>query len=106
MEQEKINLVFEKYYKLVNMNYSELLEWSKNPASRLASLSREPIKRNLRILKLNKDEWTSNTVKSALRTISYLSRATKIKSKNLSGYKDYTRNEIALKNWAYDVLKY
>jgi hypothetical protein len=97
-----IEEVYYKYHNLVNMSYSELLEWSKTECSKKASLSREPINRNLRLLKKRKSEWNSSDIPKANKTISYLSRAKKIKStKEICG--GYTKNEIALKNWGYDV---
>lgn len=100
-----IDEIYNRYYNLVNMTYSELLEWSQSVCSRKASLSREPIRRNLYILSLNKNQWTNVVCKKALKTISYLSRATNIKSSKIVKNCDYTKNEIALKNWAYDVHK-
>ena len=104
MKKYNIEEVYNKYYSLVNMSYSEFFNWSKNPCSKKASLTREPIRRNLYILSLNKDQWNNNICKKALKTISYLSRATKIKSTKEEAC-GYTRNEIALKNWAYDIKK-
>lgn len=101
MSMKELDLVFSKYHEAVNMSYSELLEWSKNPASRLASLSREPINRNLRLLKKNKSEWTSSDIRGANKTISYLARAKKIKSNNYVGETGMTKNQIALMNWGY-----
>ena len=77
-----IDKVWKKYKKLTNMTYNELLIWSKNQLSRKASLNRKPIKRNLKLLKKNKKDWTMQDIKQANKTISYLSRAKKIKSKN------------------------
>ena len=99
-----INSVYSKYKKAVNMTYRELKIWSENPLSKKASLTREPIKRNLRLLKKNKNTWNLKDVKDANKTISYLARAKKIKSKNFIKGK-LTKNDIALRNWAFDRFK-
>lgn len=101
---KELDRVYKKYKNAVNMTYTELLIWSKNPLSKKASLSREPIKRNLRLLKKNKSDWTARDITGANKTISYLARAKKIKSSNyIQG--NITRNDIALRNWAYDSFK-
>lgn len=100
-----INQVYKKYKKTVNMTYNEFLIWSKNPLSRKASLDRRPIKRNLRLLKKSKKDWNMNDIKEANKVISYLARAKKIKSKNYIDNTKLTRNDIALRNWAYDKYK-
>jgi len=99
-----IDKVYSKYKKAVNMTFRELKIWSENPLSKKASLSREPINRNLRLLKKNKSDWTLRDVKGANKTISYLARAKKIKSKNFIAGK-LTKNDIALRNWAFDRFK-
>jgi hypothetical protein len=93
--------IYGKYQDATNMGYSELLEWSKNPCSREASIGRTAIKRNLRLKSKNKEDWTLQDYKDANKSISYLARAKKIKSSNKVGC-GYTKNEIALKNWAFD----
>jgi len=104
MNTYNIDDIFRRYCSAVNMSYSEMLAWNKNPCSLKASLSREPVRRNLYILSLNKSDWTQLTCKKALKTISYLARAREIKSSKIVAC-GYTKNEIALKNWAYDVKK-
>lgn len=96
---------YNKYHSMVNMSYSELYAWSKTPCSKKASLSREPIRRNLRLLKKPREKWTMKDVRDANKTISYLSRAKKIKSKNIVDDCGLTRNEIALANWGYNSRK-
>lgn len=99
--EEERDEVFKKYHELVNMSASELEEWSKNPKSRLASLSREPITRNLRLLRKKKEDWTKEDVRDAKRTISYISRAEpKGVGVVTEESKPFGRNEIALRNWA------
>ena len=41
-----IDDTYKKYNNIVNMSYIQLLSWSKNKCSKMASLSRNPIKRN------------------------------------------------------------
>lgn len=93
-----------EYFNQINMSYRQLREWSKNPLSLKASLTREPLDRNLRLLSKNKNRWSEQDVKDAIKTISYLKRAKKIK-RSKKEYFGYTKNEIALKNWGYDVKK-
>lgn len=115
LSKEVIDKVYKKYKNSVNMNAKELKQWSKKPCSKKASLNREPIKRNLRLLSKPKTKWTSKDAKEANKAISYLARAKKIKStkskvvkvkvkgnKKSCGYK---KNGIALKNWAFDKKK-
>ena len=74
MEQEEIDQVYDKYKETVNMSASELEAWSKTACSELASVDREPINRNLSLLRKNKSEWTESDAKEANRTISFVSR--------------------------------
>ena len=104
MKSEIKDEVYRKYKSMVNMTYSELLRWSLTDCSKKASLTRKPIQRNLMLLSTPKNKWTSRQLTEANKVISYLARAKKIKSSKIvcSGY---TKNEIALKNWAFDVRK-
>jgi hypothetical protein len=104
MESEK-DIVFKKYNRLTNMSYSALSNWADNSCSKKASIGRTAINRNLRLKSKSKNEWTSRDVKDAKKAISYLSRATKIKSHKKIKSCGYTHNQIALKNWAFDVKK-
>ena len=105
MAQDELDKVYSKYKDKVNMTYTELLIWSKNPASKLASLDRSPIRRNLRLLRKPKYKWLSYDIDDANKTISYIARAKKIK--RAKGYKrnELTPNMIAMRNWGYDVFK-
>lgn len=107
--EEERDEAFSKYQDATNMGYQELLQWSKNPLSRKASIGREAIRRNLRLKKKDKDQWTRKDVRDANKAVSYLARAKQITGDNnvtIDG-KDsgYTKNEIALKNWAYNSRK-
>ena len=103
--QNELDKIYSKYKKSVNMTLTELKIWSKNPLSRKASLSRKPIKRNLGLLSKPKDKWTSREIKNAKMTISYIARAKKIQRKKGIPRNQLTPNEIALRNWGFDVFK-
>lgn len=103
--EKEVNKVYPKYKKAVNMTYTELFIWNKNPLSKKASLSREPIRRNLRLLKKPRKDWDFKDIIDAKKTISYLARAKKIKRAKDIPKNILTRNEIALRNWAYDIFK-
>jgi hypothetical protein len=104
MKDEELDIVYSKYKLATNMSYSELLLWSNNPCSKKASIGRAAIKRNLFLLKDSKEKWGIKHIREAKKAISYLARAKKIKSTNII-CGGYTRNEIALKNWAFDINK-
>lgn len=99
---EKRDIIYQKYKDSTNMTCSEMKKWESNLLSREASLDRKPIKRNVKLLCTPKNEWDKKLLKEANKAISYLARAKKIKSKNYVGSSGLTKNEIALKNWAYD----
>lgn len=105
VSQKEIDKVYFKYKRAVNMTFQELRIWSKNPLSRKASLNRSPISRNLSLLSKPKYKWGVSEVEKANKTISYLARAKKIKRKKGISKKELTPNEIALRNWGYDVFK-
>jgi len=101
-----INIVYEKYYRTINMSFNELRDWSKNPLSKKASLSREPIKRNLYLLSLKKSEWGDNEVQMANRTISFISRMRKVsRGKPVNNNTMLSKRDISLLNWAYNPYK-
>ena len=104
--QADIDEAFKDYKQAVNMNYSELRTWGENPKSKLASLTREPINRNLYLLNKSKDEWTTSDITKARKTTAYIARAkTYGKGRVTKATEPYGRNEIAMKNWAYDISK-
>lgn len=105
ISQKDIDKVYRKYKNATNMTFTELKIWSKNPKSKDASLSRQPIKRNLRLLFKNKDTWTAKDIKDANKAISFLARAKKIPRKMGVPRNQLTKNEKALRNWAFDVFK-
>ena len=105
--KEIIEQTYKKYKKATNMTYTELLIWSKNPCSKKASQNRNPINRNLKLLKKNKPDWNMEDVREANKVISYLARAKKIKRSKtkVKDCKGLTKNEIALMNWSFNPYK-
>jgi hypothetical protein len=102
---EIIDEVYSKYHDIVNMSYSELKAWSETDCSKLASLDRSPITRNLNLLSKNKSEWGANEVKSANRTISFVSRMKNMEQGEPVSKTCPSKRDISLKNWAYNPNK-
>jgi hypothetical protein len=100
-----IDEVYAKYQDTVNMSYSELEAWSKTECSKLASLDRSPINRNLRLLSTKKADWGANEVKSANRTISFVSRMKNMEQGQPVNKTCPSKRDISLKNWAYNPNK-
>ena len=87
------------------MSLKELKAWRKNPISKKASISRKPINMAVRLNSKPVKKWGLTEIRWAVRkAIPYLKRAKQIKSTKIVA-KGYTRNQIALKNWGYDVKK-
>jgi hypothetical protein len=103
--QEVIDEVYAKYQDTVNMSYSELEAWSKTECSKLASLDRSPINRNLRLLSTKKGDWGASEVKSANRTISFVSRMKNMEQGKPVNKECPSKRDISLKNWAYNPNK-
>lgn len=111
IETKATNLdeVFKKYHETVNMSYSELKKWQENPKSKLASLSRAPINRNLKLLSKPKEKWNSFDIKNANKTIAFVNRMknaeqgenVKVDGKDMG----ISKRDISLKNWAFDPKK-
>lgn len=100
-----IDEVYSKYHKIVNMSYSELKAWSETDCSKKASLDRSPITRNLNLLSKKKSEWGASEVKSANRTISFVSRMKNMEQGKPVSDKCPSKRDISLKNWAYNPKK-
>lgn len=100
-----IDEVYSKYHKLVNMSYSELKAWSETDCSKKASLNRGPINRNLNLLSKKKADWGASEVKSANRTISFISRMKNMEQGEPVSDKCPSKRDISLKNWAYNPSK-
>lgn len=102
---EIVDEVYAKYHDTVNMSFSELEAWSKSECSKLASLDRSPINRNLRLLKTKKEDWGANEVKAANRTISFVSRMKNMEQGKPVNKTCPSKRDISLKNWAYNPNK-
>lgn len=102
---ELVDEVYAKYHNTVNMSFSELEAWSKSECSKLASLDRSPINRNLRLLKTKKADWGINEVKAANRTISFVSRMKNMEQGKPVNKTCPSKRDISLKNWAYNPNK-
>ena len=101
---KEVNEVYEKYNKKTNMSYTELLIWSGKPESKLASMNRTPIKRNLRLMAKPKRLWNLKDVDEANKTIAFISRTKKVKrGKRVKG--KLSKRDIALLNWGYNPFK-
>jgi hypothetical protein len=104
--QDEIDETFKEYKASVNMSYSELKRWSETECSKKASIGRTAINRNLTLLSKKKADWTSANATEARKAIAYIARARKQpQGKNVSKDCPYSKNYIALKNWAYDRNK-
>ena len=102
---EIVDEVYKKYHDTVNMSYSELEAWSKTECSKKASLDRSPITRNLNLLSKKKADWGANEVKSANRTISFVSRMKNMEQGEPVSKACPSKRDISLKNWAYNPNK-
>lgn len=105
VDQERIDEVYAKYHDTVNMSASELEAWSKTECSKLASLDRRPIARNLTLLRTAKDQWGAAEVAQANRTISFVSRMKGAEQGEPAKEGCPSKRDISLKNWAYDPGK-
>lgn len=100
------NRIYKRYKASTNMTYSEFEKWSRDECSRKASLNRMPIKRNLRLLKTQKAQWTKNDVREAKKTIAFNARMKKVNpGRKVSEKCNLSKRDIALLNWAYDPRK-
>ena len=102
---EIVNEVYAKYHDTVNMSYSELKAWSETECSKKASLDRSPINRNLNLLSKKKADWGLVEVKSANRTISFVSRMKGAEQGKPVSENCPSKRDISLKNWAYNPNK-
>ena len=104
-DPDELDEVYGKYQDTVNMSASELERWAENECSRLASLDRSPINRNLELLRTNKSDWTQKHIKWANRTISFVSRMRGAEQGKPAKENCPSRRDISLKNWAFDPSK-
>jgi HK97 family phage major capsid protein len=105
-DKDELNEVFSKYKATVNMSASELESWADTECSKKASLDRSPIKRNLRLLRKKKSEWTDNDIKDANKTISFINRMKNgEQGEQVSEECPYSKRDISLRNWAFNPDK-
>jgi len=107
-DMEELDEVYTKYKTVTNLSHSQLEDWADDDCSSEASLSRDPIKNNLRLLDKNKSDWDEDDIRDAKRAIQFVSR--------MMGVFDETDEPrdgpgecpakvvIALRNWARDPL--
>lgn len=105
VDQEEIDLVYAKYHATVNMSASELDAWSQTECSKLASLDRRPIQRNLKLLRTPKAEWGASEVAQANKTIAFVARMKNMEQGEPAREGCPSKRDISLKNWAYDPGK-
>ena len=107
--EEEIVARYEDYVRVVNMTYDELNEWAKSECSRLASLDRSPIERNLELLSTPKSEWTEKHFEWAGKTIAFVNRMRENSAGDLlidsEGNDCGSKRTISLMNWAYNPNK-
>ena len=105
-DKKELDKIYSEYKRSVNMSYSQMKKWAANPWSRKASLTRGPIKRNLRLLKRKKSEWTKKDIRDAKKTISFNSRMKKVhRGKPVSKDIPLSKRDISLRNWAWNPNK-
>jgi phage gp29-like protein len=100
--QKRIDEAYSKYHDTVNMGAAELERWAETECSKLASLDRSPITRNLRLLRKEKAQWTIEDAADAMRTVSFVSRMKGAEQGNPAREGCPSRRDISLKNWAYN----
>lgn len=103
-----IDRAFKRYQEETNMGAEELERWSKTAWSKKASLSREPITRNLRLKRKPKSEWTLADARGAMRTVNFNSRMrgnSRGKPLKIDGREGPSKRDASLKNWAWNPSK-
>lgn len=98
----ELDQVFKEYHRNVNMTCSELKRWAQNPCSKKASVSRAPIRRNIRLLCKPKKDWTAADVKDAKRTIAFNKRMKGVSRGAPASKSCPSKRDISLKNWAWN----
>lgn len=104
---DELDVVYANWTQATNMTASELRRWSKNPCSREASVDPTAvIKRNLRLLETDKQDWDRNDIRDAKRTVSFIARMRGAKGegnqKTGGTHGCPTKWAISLLNWAYN----
>lgn len=100
-DEDRIAEAYKRFHEEVNMGPAKLRAWADNPCSRKASLSREPINRNLRLLETPREKWTLATARSAMRTVSFVSRMKGAEQGKPAAKGCPSKRDISLRNWAY-----
>lgn len=103
--QEEIDTVYKKYREETNMSASELKAWSETDCSKLASVDRSPIQRNIKLLETKKDDWGQVEVTNANKTIAFLARMKNWEQWEIIDECWMSKRDISLKNWAFDIKK-
>lgn len=103
---DELDEVYAEFSDAVNMTAGQLRRWSENPCSREASVRPTfVIRRNLRLLSRNKEDWTADDIADAKRTISFIERMSAQRPDNprdgpVEGCP--SKWAISLLNWAYN----
>lgn len=98
------DVIYRAYFQETNMPLSELLNWKLSKLSIMFSSSRTSINTAIRLKRKKKGQWVFKDYKNALSATSFLRRAKKLKA-GVKGKGGYSKGEITLKNWGYDVKK-
>ena len=102
---DELDEVYADWSDAVNMSASELQRWSGNPCSRQASVDASSvIKRNLRLLETNKEDWELDDVKDAKRTISFVERMSGMRPDDAGDGSHGCPSDwaISMLNWAHN----
>jgi hypothetical protein len=105
VDTEELDDVYSRYKEVTNLSYSELKTWSDTDTSKLASLTRDPINRNLELLNTKKENWTEKHISWANKTISFVSRMKNGEQGEEIKNTGWTARDISLMNWAYNPKK-
>lgn len=97
----ELDRVYRRFKALTNMSCARLQAWARNPCSRAASLSRGPLRRNIRLACKRKAKWTARDVRDAKRTISFVSRMKGMPKGEPVSKGCPSKRDISLKNWAH-----
>ena len=76
----KVGDIYRHYKKKTNMGFQEFYDWSKTKCSQMASVDRQPIKRNLVLLGTPKEGWTDWHKKEAEKMLAFEARHSKGKA--------------------------
>lgn len=104
-EESEKDRVFREYKNTVNMSAKQLEIWSQTKCSKKASLSRRPLKRNIKLLRKKKSEWTKRDFEDAKRTISFINRMKASSAGEEVEGCGVSKKTISLKNWGFDPNK-